>query len=257
MDLPEAAIIYASMKCQDADFHSSLKNLESISYLILINTFRGVNSKQKSIRISLIFMIRILLIRHALTDIAGRRLSGRKPGVKLNEVGRNQAIELADRLSKRNVSAIFSSPLERAVETANPLAKTLGLTVNISDDFTEVDFGDWTDLAIEELRADPLFRSFNSFRSGTRVPGGEMMTEVQMRFVKGILKLHSGFRDENIAIFSHADPVRSALAFFAGIPLDMAWRIEISPASVSVLEIYDDGARILLINETVLPRQVN
>lgn len=202
-------------------------------------------------------MIRILLIRHALTDWAGKRLSGRKPGVNLNESGRKQAIELVDRLSTWNISAICSSPLGRAVQTADPVAKALGLTVKLSDDFTEVDFGNWTDLSIEELRDDPLFRLFNSFRSGTRIPGGELMAEVQMRFVKGVLKLHTFFRDGTVAVVSHADPIKSVIAYFAGIPLDLAWRIEISPASVSVIEIYDESARILLVNQTILPKEDN
>lgn len=195
-------------------------------------------------------MIKILLIRHALTDTAGKRLTGRSLGIALNETGRIQAQQLAERLSVFPIEAVYSSPLERAVETASPVAEYFNLPCIISADFNEIDYGSWTDMEIEDLVANPLFRSFNLFRSSTRIPDGEKMSEAQMRIVSGIEKLRVQHPEKTVAIISHADLIKSAIAFYAGIHLDLMMRIVVSPASVSILEIYDDTARIILINST-------
>lgn len=195
-------------------------------------------------------MTRFLLIRHALTDSVGKRLSGRSSGLFLNDEGRKQAQYLAERLSKTPINAIYSSPLERALETAQLLARSLNLTPILSEDFLEIDFGKWTNCTIDELKSDPQFQLFNTFRSATRIPGGEMMPEAQLRIVAGIEKLRVHYSEKTVAIISHADLIKSAIAYYSGISLDMIQRIEISPASVSIVELYDETARIVLLNET-------
>jgi probable phosphoglycerate mutase len=195
-------------------------------------------------------MIKILLIRHAMTDYAGKRLTGRSLGIPLNDEGHIQAKNLAERLSGFPVAAIYSSPLERAVETATPIAGTFDLPCVISADFNEIDFGKWTDMEIDDLVSDPVFRSFNLFRSSTKIPDGESMAEAQMRIVSGIEKIRSQHIDKTVAIISHADLIKSAIAFYAGIHLDMMERIVISPASVSIIEIYDETARLVVMNST-------
>jgi broad specificity phosphatase PhoE len=195
-------------------------------------------------------MTRILLIRHALTDSAGIRLTGRLPGVHLNEAGKIQAQVLSRKLYGEPLSAIWSSPLERAVETAEPLAELQGLELTISEYFTEIDFGEWTNLTIDELRNNQSFRNFNSFRSSSRIPGGELMAEAQLRMVRGIEEICRNNHEKTIAIVSHADMIKSVIAFYAGISLDMMDRIEISPASVSIVELYGETARIIKINQT-------
>jgi broad specificity phosphatase PhoE len=195
-------------------------------------------------------MTGIILIRHALTDSAGKRLTGRLPGVHLNEIGLKQAQFLSINLRNEPISAIYSSPLERAVETAKPIAEALGLELTISEYFTEIDFGEWTNLAIDELRNNQSFRNFNFFRSSARIPGGELMAEAQLRMVRGIEEICRNNRGKTIAIVSHADIIKSAIAYYAGISLDLMGRIEISPASVSVVEIYDQTVRIIKVNQT-------
>jgi probable phosphoglycerate mutase len=197
-------------------------------------------------------MIKLLLIRHALTDSVGVRFSGRTPGVSLNDEGRKQAQMLAERLADLPVSAIYSSPLERAIETAVPLIKIFDLSCIVSPDFIEIDFGEWTNLTIDDVRNDFEFRNFNKFRSSTRIPGGELIAEVQARVVTGIQKLKERHPGKTVAVISHADIIRTALAYYAGIHPDMMNRIEISTASVSILELYDETARITRINDTGL-----
>lgn len=195
-------------------------------------------------------MTKFLLIRHATTNAVGKSLSGRLPGIDLNDAGRAQAQLLAERMRNLPVAAIYSSPLERAVQTAAPIAAALDLTCNIAEDFVEIDFGKWTNKQFTELENDADFQRFNTFRSGTRIPGGETMQEAQSRMLRGLEKLASDHPEETVAVISHSDVIKSAIAYYAGIHLDMFQRIEISPASISVLEIYNDFARILSLNDT-------
>ncbi|HZF63158.1 MAG TPA: histidine phosphatase family protein [Chitinophagaceae bacterium] len=195
-------------------------------------------------------MTRFLLIRHATTDAVGKKLSGRKPGVLLNAAGAMEAQKLADGLAEGNITAIYSSPLERARETAAPLAMRLGLEVVLDEHFIELDFGEWTDAAFEDLSSDASFQRFNFFRSCSRIPGGESMVEAQMRMVNGLERLRRKHEHQTVAVISHSDVIKSAVAFYAGMHLDMLQRLEISPASVSVVELYDDTARIVALNYT-------
>ncbi|MFD2245332.1 histidine phosphatase family protein [Pontibacter ruber] len=195
-------------------------------------------------------MTKLMLIRHATTDSVGKRFSGRTGSVHLNEEGKAQAEKLAQRLAHMPVKAIYSSPLERTVETAEPLARQLNIPTTIDEDFLELNFGEWTNRTFEELSGDPLFQRFNSFRSHTRIPGGELMLEAQTRIVTGLHKLCERHPHETIAVVSHADIIKAAVAYYAGVHLDMFQRIEISPASVSIIDVYDENARLLLINDT-------
>ena len=195
-------------------------------------------------------MTRFLLIRHAATDAVGKHLSGRKAGVSLNEEGRAQAHELAQRLAGISLAAIYSSPLERALETARQISQETGTKIINSDEFLELDFGEWTGLSFQELDLIQGFKNFNSFRSSTRIPGGELMMEGQLRVIRGMERLCLEHPDQTIAVISHADMIKAAIAYYAGIHLDMFHRIEISPASVSIVELYTDMARIVLMNDT-------
>lgn len=195
-------------------------------------------------------MTRFLLIRHALTDFTGKRLSGRTPGVFLNAEGRIQSMQLAERLAGTKIHALYCSPLERAVETCRPIAETRNLSLTVSEHFMEIDFGEWTNALIDDLRSDPEFILFNSFRSNTAIPGGEHMLEAQTRIVSGLQILSREHRNETVAVVSHADMIKSVIAFFASIPLDMLNRLEISPASISILDLYDNTSRIVLLNDT-------
>ncbi len=195
-------------------------------------------------------MTKFLLIRHATTDSVGKRLSGRTPGVFLNEEGRAQAQNLAKRVASLPIKAVYSSPLERAVETARPIAEMLHLKTTISNDFLEIDFGEWTNRLFDELHKDVQFQRFNSFRSGTRITGGEAMHEAQARIITGLQKLCVQHPNEAVAVVSHSDLIKAAIAYYAGIHLDLFQRIEVSPASVTIIEMYNETPRLMLINHT-------
>ena len=189
-----------------------------------------------------------MLIRHASNPTVGRRLAGRMSGVRLDEVGRAQAEELAERLSSVPIAAIYSSPLERCVETATPLAGRLGLEVRTSEKLLEVEVGDWTGLEFKQVAEDPLWRRYTTHRSGTRPPNGELMVEVQERMVTLVDELRKQYPDGIVALVSHGDPIKTVLAYYAGMPLDFLVRLEISLASVSMVSLRDRGPRILCTN---------
>jgi probable phosphoglycerate mutase len=197
-----------------------------------------------------LFMTKVLLVRHATTDSVGKRLSGRIAGVYLNEAGRKQADNLAEQLKGLLIAAVYSSSLERAVETADTIAKALDLKTVIKDDFLEINFGEWTNLTFQELDNNPQFKRFNSFRSFARILGGESMPEAQVRMIKGIEELCQVHPGESVVIVSHSDLIKATIAYYSGISLDMFQRIEISPASVSIVEIGEDYAAIKLVNYT-------
>jgi probable phosphomutase (TIGR03848 family) len=189
-----------------------------------------------------------LLIRHAATDYVGHAIAGWKPGVMLNAQGRRQAAGLADTLATVTIDGVYSSPLERARETALAIAEPRKLEVQLRDEFGEICFGDWTDSSFDRLASSPDWRRFNAFRSGTRIPNGEMMLETQARMVAALERLRTSHPTATLAIVSHGDVIKCALTHFLGMPLDLCNRLEIDPASVSAVVFDADHVRILCIN---------
>lgn len=180
---------------------------------------------------------RILLIRHGINDyVKQHRLAGWTPDVHLNAEGRGQAQALAERLGQAPVAAVYSSPLERTLETAQPLAARLGLPVQILEGVGESRCGDWTGQLIEDLNKSELWRQIQMTPSGFRYPGGESVLEVQARMVAALDDLRAAHPGQSVAVVSHADPIKLAVAFYAGLALDMYQRLSIAPASISELE---------------------
>jgi len=136
------------------------------------------------------------------------------------------------------------------VETAEFLAAPHGLVPQVRDDLREFAFGEWEGLSFSQLEENPEWRRFNAHRSLVRAPGGELMTETQARMVGAIEDLSSRHDGEITAIVSHCDPLRSAIAYYLGAALDLFLRFEISPASVTVVRMYETGPSIRCINQT-------
>jgi len=195
-------------------------------------------------------MTTFLLIRHGAHLLGGDRIAGRTPGVYLSPLGREQAARTAERVVKLPVRAIYSSPIDRTLETARALADRLDLPVQTLNTLAEIDYGDWTGRTLDELRTQPLWKQWNTHRSGTRIPNGELLLETQTRIIAEMHRLHAKHADDCIALVSHGDVIKSALAYCLGVPLDLMLRIEISLASVSVVVIGDYGPWVLCVNNT-------
>ena len=195
-------------------------------------------------------MTTFLLIRHGHTDWIGKAIAGHTPGVGLSEAGKKQALELPRRIGHLPIRAIYASPLQRTCETAEPLSSSLNLTVQHRPRLIEVDFGEWTGWTLEQLDQDPRWRRFHTHRSTMRAPGGDLMLDVQSRMVDELEELRVRHTGETIALISHQDSIKAAIAHYAGIPLDLFHRFEIQPASVSILRLADWGPQIVTLNNT-------
>ncbi len=198
-----------------------------------------------------LFMTRILLIRHGSTDLLGQVLYGRASGVHLNPEGLRQAELTGQRLKQQySLEAIYSSPLDRALETAKPIAQACGKQVIVDEGITEIDFGEWVGKSFLELGDTEGWISFNKQRSTTRPPGGESMLEVQTRACRSIETARRNDNGEGtIAMISHGDVIRCVLLFLLGMPLDHVHRLEVSPGSVSEVFIGEYDPRVRSINQ--------
>ncbi|MBV9538790.1 MAG: histidine phosphatase family protein [Acidisphaera sp.] len=186
------------------------------------------------------------LIRHGHYDMLDRALSGRAAGHSLSPQGRAQAEALAGVLGQAPLVSILSSPLERARETAAPLARLRGIPVRVKPAFNEIDVGSWTGMTFEALASEPEWRRWNTLRSMGCPPGGETMQAVQARAVAAVQTFGDGEGD--IAVVTHADVIKALLTYFLGMPLDLHGRLEVAPASRSVVRLFENAVRVEAIN---------
>jgi probable phosphomutase (TIGR03848 family) len=194
----------------------------------------------------------LLLIRHAQNEwVRTGKLAGWTPGVHLNEEGQKQAELLGKRLASAKLQAVYSSPLERAVETAQAvLSHYPNLELQIEQDVGEVDFGKWTGKRLQQLARTRLWKVVQGYPSGARFPDGESFREMQFRVVSALEGIAARYPTAVVAVVSHSDVIKAVVAHYTGMHLDLFQRIIISPASVSVIGLGRMGPRIIKINDT-------
>jgi probable phosphoglycerate mutase len=180
-------------------------------------------------------MKRLLLLRHASTEQTGKRLSGWTPGLHLSERGVREARELAGRLAPVEIHAVYSSPLERCMETAAVVAEPRGLKIEIVEDVGEVRYGDWTGKELKELAKQELWRVVQHHPSGARFPEGESLLEMQTRAVQACERLRAAHAGQTVVVCSHADVIKAVTAHYLGMHLDLYQRLAVSPASVTAI----------------------
>jgi probable phosphoglycerate mutase len=147
--------------------------------------------------------------------------------------------------------AVQCSPQRRARQSAGIIASCVGLPVEIVTAMDEIDFGDWSGCAFEELAERPDWRRWNSHRGTSRPPKGESMRQLQQRVVRHLEQLRQEQGDGAIVIVSHAEPIRAALLHYARLPLDNFLSIAVDPASISTLSFDHTGAHVRRINQKV------
>lgn len=192
----------------------------------------------------------ILLVRHGENDyVKKNRLAGRLPGVHLNEKGRAQAQAVAEKLKGAPVKALYTSPMERAMETAQPIAAALGLEPIVRPGLLETDIGEWTGESLKKLGRLKLWKVVQLAPSMLRFPGGESFAETQHRIITELETLTKQHEAKDIIVcVSHADPIKLAVAYYLGLPLDNFQRLHVSTASISALQIGEMGGRLLTLN---------
>lgn len=196
-------------------------------------------------------MSTIFLVRHGENDwVKEGRLAGWMPGVLLNDAGRKQAANVAQRLAEQPIQAVYSSPLMRCIETAGFIAARFDLPLLELEAVGEVRYGDWEGKKLRDLSQDPLWRTVQSAPSRMRFPNGESFCEVQTRAVGAIEMLIHRHEKESIVVVSHGDVIKLVLNYYLGSPIDAFQRMVIAPASVSVVDVPASGrATVIRIND--------
>lgn len=196
----------------------------------------------------------MLLVRHGQTPTTGKVLPGRAKGLHLAEEGKRQADAAAERIAALSrVDAVYSSPLERAKETAAPIARACGLRTSVARGLFECDFGEWTGSELSKLMKLPEWQTVQRAPSTFRFPGGESFTEMQTRMVSTLDQLRAKHPGGTIVCVSHADTIKAAVAHALGTHIDLFQRIVISPASVTAVSWHAGGPVVLTINSTGRP----
>lgn len=191
------------------------------------------------------------MVRHGKTPSTGKLLPGRAKGLHLSDTGIQEALVVAERLSKiKKVAAIYASPLERARETAAPIAKALKQKVIINKGLLECDFGDWTGEELAKLMELPEWSNVQRAPSTFRFPKGESFTEMQTRMVSTLDDLRKKHSGGVVICVSHADPIKAAVAHAMGTHIDLFQRIVISTCSVTAVSYSSFGPVVLTVNST-------
>ena len=191
----------------------------------------------------------VLLIRHGATPTTGIKLPGRAPGLHLSDEGRRQAEAAARRIAElRHVTAVYASPIDRARETAVPIAQALGVALRIERDLAEVDIGEWTGLSLAQACRRREWPIIQNHPSDFRFPEGESFMEVQTRMTAAVARFVERHRGGTIVAVSHADPIKLYTAHALGTPLDLFQRIVIATASITVIAWPRDVPGVLTVN---------
>lgn len=198
-------------------------------------------------------MTTVIFVRHGQSEFnLARRFTGRTD-VGLTELGRKQAESTAKELQKYHVTRIYSSPLKRALETAKPAAKLLGLEICPEPGLCEIDAGEWEGLPFETIEAKypAEFAHLHGDRSLLQLPGGESMRQLYDRVTACVDRLVRENPGGCILLFSHALPLRSMICYWQGAPFANIGQFNSgSNASITVV-VYDDDLtpRILRLSD--------
>ena len=194
----------------------------------------------------------LLLIRHGENDyVKTGKMAGRLPGIHLNERGQKQAAMLGEALKGIPIKAVYSSPLERAMETAAPIASARKLQVIQEPDVMDADIGKWQGKSWKVLRLTKVWKIVQNAPSRFRFPDGESFPEMQTRIANAlerILKKHNKPRDIIVVVF-HADPIKLAVSHFLGLPLDNFQRLSCDTGSLTAIYASESGANLVKLNQ--------
>jgi probable phosphoglycerate mutase len=173
-------------------------------------------------------------------------------GVRLTEEGKKQAEIAARGLAHVDFDAIYSSPIDRTMETARAIAKPHGMSVKSRRGLGEVQYGGWTNRSLKSLMKTKLWDTVQRFPSAARFPDGESIREVQTRAVTEIEKIAEEHPKGKVCCVSHGDVIKLIAAHYLGVHIDLYQRVVIGPASVSVISLTSYGPHILALNNCPL-----
>jgi probable phosphoglycerate mutase len=197
-------------------------------------------------------MTRFLLVRHAVNEwVKTGRLAGWTPGVHLNEEGIAQAEALGKRLAQAPLEAIYSSPLERTVETAQAILRHHPkLTLQLEQNLGEVYYGKWQGQELRKLAQREKWRTIQLFPTRAGFPEGESLRAAQARAVDAVERLYQQHEKGIVVLVSHSDIIKMIVAHYLGMHLDMFQRLAISPASLTVISLGANRPLVEVVNDT-------
>ncbi len=209
----------------------------------------GANSRSKGRRPK---ATTLLLVRHGKTPTTGKILPGRTAGLHLSDEGVEMAAAIAQKIfdSFPSPDAIYSSPMERALETAAPYSSLSKVPITQHSDILECDFGDWTGAELKSLYRLKEWKVVQNRPSLFRFPNGESFIEMSDRMRNFMLDVAEKHKGGVVVAFSHADPIKALVADCLGMHLDQFQRILISTTSVSNISVLDGLAFVQGVNYT-------
>jgi probable phosphomutase (TIGR03848 family) len=202
-------------------------------------------------------MATVILLRHGRTSAnASGTLAGRTPGVRLDELGRSQAEQAGDRLAVVPLAELVSSPLERCKETARAVAVRQPGRPRVHSEraLTECDYGEWQGRKLRDLARLALWKTVQSNPSAATFPDGESLPQMQARAVDAVRRRDGAITAAHGAgavwlAVSHGDVIKSVIADALGMHLDLFQRIQVDPASISVIR-YTEARPYVLASNT-------
>jgi len=195
--------------------------------------------------------MRIYLVRHGETEWNREGVFRGRKDFPLNETGREQAAKTGQYFAGRDISRIYSSPLIRAIETADPICAGAGRTPHVMEEFTDMSFGVWEGLTVDEART-LLPREYETWQKAParfRIEGGESLAGVRRRINRGLTKaLSDGHGD--IVIVTHRVVCKVLTLCLLGVPNSLFWTIRCDPCSITLAETDSAGYVFHFINDT-------
>lgn len=197
--------------------------------------------------------MRLILVRHGETEHNAGGLALGRADVPLNDRGRLQAQAVAGRLAGEPIAAVYASPLQRAVDTAAPLAQALGLTIEVEPALIEMDVGelDGQDFAtLRQRYPEFLKRWLSNDLADAVMPGGESLRQVQDRAWSAIGRLQAQHDGDTVAVVSHNFVVLTLICRAIDLPLSRFRRLRHDLAGISRLEFTPERTLLLALNDT-------
>ncbi len=190
----------------------------------------------------------LFLVRHGETDWnRSGQIMGARP-VPLNPRGQAQAQRVATLLHSRPLAALLSSPVARALETAEILSTSLGVPVTVEQGVTEIGVGEWEGLFWKDVADEIVKQNWYGNPRETRFPGGETLQETQIRAVAAVEHALAGKASAPVLFVSHADVIRAVVAHFLGLHLSSVRQIRIDNGSLTALDVNGTLADLLFLN---------
>ena len=198
-------------------------------------------------------MVKVILVRHGETDWnRSRRIQGGKSDTQLNSEGWQGAESLAQRLKSEEIQAIYSSPLQRARDTAQPIARYHQIKIELEPSLKEIDVGELEGVSIAEVgkRLSQLLTIHSQDDTLPKMPGGESLAEVQQRAWSAMQRLVDRHPDGTFIVVSHYFTILTIICAVLNLPLSQIIRLRLEASSISIIIFDEQAPRLTLFNDT-------